>query len=55
MAGATTSLRGLTQGVLTAAQGDDNGGDGDDDGDDDSDDDGDEQGCISCGILLSGT
>ena len=35
MAGATTSLRGLTQGVLTAAQGDDNGGDGDDDGDDD--------------------
>ena len=42
MAGATTSLHGLTQGVLTAAQGDDNGGDHDDDGDGDGDGDGDD-------------
>ena len=44
MAGATTSLRGLTQGVLTAAQGDDNGGDRDDDGGNDGDDNGDDDG-----------
>ena len=44
MAGATTSLRGLTQGVLTAAQGDDNCGDRDDDGGNDREDDGDDDG-----------
>ena len=44
MAGATTSLHGLTQGVLTAAQGDD---DGDDDGEDENDDN-DDDGCDDC-------